>query len=88
MQNQLELAHKNILGPQSFLPRELYFVTFTNSARRKIWVYFLKYKSKVFKKQKASVEDESGRKIKYHIFENNGEYYSEEFEHYYAQNMI
>jgi hypothetical protein len=42
-----------------------YFVTFIDDHSRKVWVYFLRQKSevyKVFKKWKAMVENETGFK--------------------------
>ncbi|KAE8735550.1 Beta-galactosidase 8 isoform 1 [Hibiscus syriacus] len=65
----LELIHTDVCGPikPSSLGNNNYFLLFIDDFSRKTWVYFLKQKSEVFevfKKFKAAVERESGRKIK------------------------
>ncbi|KAE8667942.1 hypothetical protein F3Y22_tig00112352pilonHSYRG00005 [Hibiscus syriacus] len=65
----LELIHTDVCGPikPSSLGNSNYFLLFIDDFSRKTWVYFLKQKSEVFevfKKFKAVVERESGRKIK------------------------
>jgi len=76
---KLELVHTNILG-KALIPSlrgSLYFVSFIDNSNRKVWAYFLKYKSnlfEVFKKWLAQVENESGRKLKYLKSDNRGEY--------------
>ena len=51
-----------------------YFVNFIEDFSRKVWVYFMKHKSKVFtifKQWKAQVENQTRRRVKYMRF-NNG----------------
>ena len=55
----------------------LYFVTFINDHSRKLWVYVLKTKDQVlgvFKQFQASVEKETGKKLKCIRTDNGGEY--------------
>ena len=62
-----------------------YFVTFIDDASRKVWVYFLKRKDKVFqyfKRFHAMVEREIGKPLKCHHSDNGGEYTSNEFKNY------
>ena len=57
----------------------------------KTWVYFIKQKSDVFetfKKWKALVENEIGKKLKCLRSDNGGEYCSKVFEEYYSTNGI
>lgn len=59
-----------------------YFVSFIDDYSRKVWVYFVKEKSKVlgyFQEFKAMVEKESGLQIKCLQLDNGGEYISNEF---------
>ena len=54
-----------------------YFVTFINDHFRKVWVYPLKMKDPVlqtFKEFHASIERETGRKLKCLRLDNGGEY--------------
>ena len=55
----------------------LYFVTFIDDCSRKLWVYVLKTKDQVlgvFKQFQASVERETGKKLKCIRTDNGGEY--------------
>ena len=55
----------------------LYFVTFIDDCSRKFWVYVEKTKYQVlgtFKQFQASVERETGEKLKYIHTNNGGEY--------------
>jgi len=47
---KVELVHTNVWGKASIssLGGSLYFVTFIDDSSRKLWVYFLKYKSNIF----------------------------------------
>ena len=59
-----------------------YVLTFIDDFSICCWVFFLKYKSKVFdlfKGFKALVENHSGRKLKVLRFDNGGEYVKYEF---------
>ena len=71
--------HSNVWGPtrELSLGGSQYFVTFIDDFSRKVWVYFIKQKSKVFAKfkiWKAEVENQTGRKIKYLRSDNGAEY--------------
>lgn len=62
---RLELVHTDLWGPAqvSSIGGSCYFVTFIDDSTRKLWVYFLKYKSDVFetfKKWRVVVENEIG----------------------------
>ena len=48
---KLELVHTDVWGPSqlSSLRISHYYVTFIDDATRKVWVYFLKKKSNIFK---------------------------------------
>ena len=55
----------------------LYFVTIIDDHSRKLWVYVLKTKDQVFgvfKQFQASVERETGKKLKCVCTDNGGEY--------------
>lgn len=68
-----------------------YFVTFTDVFSRKVWVYFMKYKPKVFAKLKlwkTEVENQTGRKINYLRADNGTEYTDKKSMHLYEDNGI
>ena len=61
------------------------YVTFIDDATRKTWVYCIQKKSDVFntfKKRKALVENETGKKLKCLRSDNGGEYCNNEFGNY------
>ncbi|KAM1251312.1 hypothetical protein ACFX2G_034426 [Malus domestica] len=65
----LELIHTDISGPLQTPTKagNKYFITFTDDCTRMGWVYFLRNKSEafgVFKRFKATVELQSGFKLK------------------------
>ena len=72
--------HLDVCGPlkvKSF-GGALYFVTFIDDYSGKLWVYALKSKDQVLEKFKefhASVERQSGKKLKCIRTDNGGEYY-------------
>ncbi|KAH0685102.1 hypothetical protein KY289_022854 [Solanum tuberosum] len=75
----LELVHSDLCGPMKTktLGGALYFVTFIDDCSRKLWVYVLKTKDQVlgvFKQFQASVERETGKKLKCVRTDNGGEY--------------
>lgn len=79
MKEKLELVHSDVWGPTTThsIGGKQYFVTFIDDHSRKVWVYFLKYKSEVFEVfriWKARVENETGLKIKRFRSDNGGEY--------------
>ena len=81
----LELVHTNMCGPikPMSIGQNRFFLTFIDDFSRKIWVYFLKRKSKVFnyfKDFKAIIEKQSGYKIKTVRSDQGGEYTANDFE--------
>ncbi|KAJ4721959.1 Retrovirus-related Pol polyprotein from transposon TNT 1-94 [Melia azedarach] len=75
----LDLIHSDVCGPMSTmsLGGAYYFVTFIDDHSRKIWVYTLRSKDQVlsvFKQFQASVERETGKKLKCIRTDNGGEY--------------
>ena len=90
---KLELVNKNVWGPAqvSSLGGSCYYVTFIDDATRKTWIYCIQNKSVVFdtfKKWKALVEIDTGKKLKCLRSDNGGEYYSKEFDRYYLKHGI
>jgi hypothetical protein len=84
---KLELMHTNVWGPAqvSSLGGSCYYVTFIDDTTRKTWVYCIRQKSDVFdafKKWKALVENETGKRLKCLRSDNRGENYSNEFDNY------
>ena len=79
MQNLLDLVHSDVFGPlkvHSFSGAS-YFVTFIDDHSRKLWVYVLRSKDQVlekFKEFQASVERQTGKKLKCIRTDNGGEY--------------
>ena len=64
----LDYTHSDVWGLVSSHSDAQYFVSFIDDYSRKVWIYFMKHKSDVFsifKKWKAQVENQIGRKIKY-----------------------
>ena len=75
----LDLVHSDVCGPMKTrtLGGSVYFVTFIDDHSRKLWVYTLKTKDQVlgvFKQFQASVERETGKKLKCICTDNGGEY--------------
>ena len=75
-EENLELAHIDVWGPTSIssISGRSYFVTFIDDHLRKVCVYFMRYKSKMFdvlKRWKAMVENEIGMRVK-KLWSNNG----------------
>jgi len=90
----LEYVYSNLWGfPQ--VPHSLsnaqYFISFVNDFSRKLWVYFLKYKSEVFKKfkeWKTLVEHQTGKIVKNLRTDNGLKYCNHEFTNFCKQNGI
>ena len=62
-----------------------YYASFIGDHTKKVWVYFMKYKSEVFsqfKKFRALVEKEKGMHIKVLRSNGGGEYFFDEFSEY------
>jgi hypothetical protein len=77
-------VHIDVWGPTpvSSLGGSHYYVTFIDDATRKTWVYCIRQKSDVFdtfKKWKALVENETGKRLKCLRSYNGGDYCSKEF---------
>ena len=80
----LEILHFDVCGSMSSssLSGYVYYVSFIDDFSRKTWIYFLKSENEVFskfKEFKASVENNTERKIKTLRSDNGGEFTSEEF---------
>ena len=80
----LDCIHSDVWGPVSVSSHSSaqYFVSFIDDYSRKVWIYFMKHKSDVFgifKKWKAQVKNQTGRKIKYLKSDNGLEYRDKEF---------
>ena len=68
-----------------------YYITFIDDATIKTWVYCIRHKSDVFvtfKKWKASVENETGKKLKCLKSDNGDEYCNKDFDIYCSYNGI
>ena len=83
-EDRLELVHTDLCGPMQTesLGGSHSFLTFIDDFSRKVWVYFLKYKSETFtkfKEFKAEAEKQSGRFIKVLRSDGGGEYDSGDF---------
>jgi hypothetical protein len=75
----LEFVHSDVFGSVSVtsLGGSMYYVSFIDDFSRKTWIYFLRKKSKVFKKFKefkALVENQTDKKIKVLRTNNGGEF--------------
>ena len=80
----LEIIHTDVCGPMSVALRDgyRYVLTFTNDLSRYGYIYFMKHKSKTFKKFKefqSEVENQCNKKIKFLQSDHGGEYISYEF---------
>nr|GEZ27716.1 hypothetical protein [Tanacetum cinerariifolium] len=78
-ENILDLVYSDVCGPikTQTVGGSRYFVTFIDDHSRKLWVYTLRTKDQVlyvFKEFHASVERETGRKLRYIPSDNGGEY--------------
>jgi len=92
-QGILDYIHSDLWGPSKVpsLGGKRYMLTFVDDFSRKVWVYFLRQKNEtfsMFKKFKALVENQTGRKIK-KLRTNNGlEFVELEFDEFCAVNGI
>ncbi|KAI5352997.1 hypothetical protein L3X38_005889 [Prunus dulcis] len=80
----LELVHTDVCGPMQTVTKagNRYFLTFIDDCTRMCWIYFLRCKSEVFtvfKRFRATVELQSGYKVKKLRSDRGGEYTSNEF---------
>ncbi|KAI5343245.1 hypothetical protein L3X38_011121 [Prunus dulcis] len=80
----LELVHTDVCGPMQTVTKagNRYFLTFIDDCTRMCWIYFLRCKYEVFtvfKRFRATVELQSGYKVKKLRSDRGGEYTSNEF---------
>jgi hypothetical protein len=86
---KLDLVHTDVWGPTqvSSLGNSHYYVTFIDDATRKTWVYCIRQKYDffyTFKKWKALVENDIGKRLKCLRSCNGGEYCNKETDNYYS----
>lgn len=70
--------------PDPFMSKARYVLTFIDDCTRYTWLYFLKFKSKVFENLKifkAHVENQSDKMIKILCIDNGGEYVNNDVQH-------
>ena len=77
--DKLELVHTYLYGPMPIqsLGGSIYFLTFIDDFSRKIWIYFIKNKSKTFvkfKEFKDEAKKKSGKFVKILRSDGRGEY--------------
>ncbi|KAJ1523172.1 hypothetical protein ONE63_001063 [Megalurothrips usitatus] len=89
----LDLVHSDIMGPLKIASfgGTRYVLVFVDDHSRKIFAYVLKHKSETFetfKKFKAMVETQAGRKLKVFRTDNGTEFLSNNFKSYYESNGI
>ena len=89
----LELIHADVCGPMqtTSLGGNKYYLLFTDDYTRMSWVYFIKFKFQVFeqfRRFKSLVEKEFGRNIKVLHSDRGGEFLSNEFKIFCAENGI
>ena len=89
----LEVVHSDVCGPfkSLSLAGNRYFITFVDEFSRMIWLYVIKLKGEVFEIFqifKASVERESGKRLKILRTDGGGEFTSNDFENYCQKNGI
>ena len=91
---KLDYIHSDVWGGPSTVPSHSgaqYYVLFVDDYSRYVWIYFMQNKSEVlsiFKQWKALVETQTGRKVKVIRNDNGGEYVSEEYKVYCADEGI
>lgn len=89
----IELVHSDLCGPievESFRGSR-YLLTFICDKSRRIFVYFIEFKSEVYDKFlefKAMVEKQTGRKIKRLRTDNGGEYKNDKFKQFFKKSGI
>lgn len=92
-ENVLDLIHSDLCGPMesSSIGGVKYFLTFIDDHSRKVFTYFVHFKSQVlsiFVNFKVMIENQTGRKIKSIRTDNGGEYMSKAFHTYFRENGI
>jgi transposase InsO family protein len=93
VQRVLLLVHADVCGPMNMtsIIGAKYLLLFVDDFSRKMWVYFLRLKSDMFKEFqnfKELVENESGCHITSLRSDNGGEFYSKEFNNFFAKHGI
>ncbi|MCH88103.1 copia-type polyprotein, partial [Trifolium medium] len=91
--NQLEVINSDVCGPFEVpsLGGNKYFISFVDEFSKMMWIYLIKAKSEsfdVFKKFKKKVEQESEKSIKILRTDGGGEYTSNEFKQFLAEQGI
>jgi hypothetical protein len=81
----LELVHSDVFGPVTVpsLGGSLYYISFIDDVSRKTWIYFMRKKSKVFKRFKefkALVKNQIEKRIKVLRTDHGGELCGKEFD--------
>jgi transposase InsO family protein len=89
----LELFHTDLCGPMQTesIGGSFYFLAFIDDFSKKIWIYFLRHKSKTFAKFKEFKEEDekqSGKHIKALRSDGGREYNSNEFENFFKSQGI
>src|SRR5438105_15328609 len=89
----LELVHSDLCEMNGVLTKggKRYFMTLIDDSTRYCYVYLLKSKDEVlnfFKIYKAEAENQLDRKIKRLMSDHGGEYFSNEFDLFYAEHGI
>ena len=89
----LELVHTDVCGPMSTQAKGgyEYFITFMNDYLRYGYMYLMRRKSEAFekfKKFRAEVENQLGKRVKAIWSDRGGEYLLGDFKDYLTQNGI
>ena len=69
----------------------IYYITFIDDFSRKTWIYYLKHKDEAFnllKNLKSLVKNQIRRKINIFMFDNGGEYISNELMYFWKKEGI
>ena len=89
----LDFVHSDLWGSArvTSIGGARYMLTFIDDFSRKIWIFFLKQKTKVFdtfKQWKTMIEKQTNRQIKCLCTDNGLELYSREFNDFYKKEGI
>ena len=92
-QGVLDYIHSDLWGPSRVpsMGGKRYMLTFVDDFSRKVWAYFLRHKNEtftMFKKFRALVENQTGRKIKKLRTDNGLEFVESDFDEFCAINGI
>jgi transposase InsO family protein len=89
----MDYVHFDVLGPVRTASRggHMYFFIFIDDFSRKVWVYFIRHKSEMFAKfklWKAKVKNQTWKKVKCPMTDNDTEYTNDEFKGFCEQHGI